>query len=301
MTSSSRPSSPGQFLPWIALALFAVFALLAGYQKYYADRLRFLSEVDLLAELTDAEFVEETDVSSGWPQWRGQRRDGVVHASRLLTSWPARGPMVLWKKDGGEGFSSFAIGGGRAFSLVRQDNQEVVICWDAENGKVIWKRPYACPFNDQYAGPRSTPTLDEGRLYTVGASGKMYCLEAATGDILWEHDLLSEYQAKNLRWGVAFSPLIEGDLVLTNPGGQHGASIVAFNKLTGKEVWKSLDEIAGYSSPVAATIAGVRQIIFFLGDSLVGVSPTDGSLLWRYEWDTPFKVNAATPIVFQTR
>src|SRR5262249_34699739 len=126
-----------------------------------------------------------------------------------------------------------------------------------------------------------------------------HCLKADTGAKLWRHDLLEEFKAENLQWGVAFSPLIEGDLVYTNPGGANGNSIAAFDKKTGKLVWKALDDEAGYSSPVAATIAGVRQVVFFTAAGLVGVAPKDGKELWRYPWETSFDCNIATPIVVE--
>src|SRR5439155_2725588 len=113
------------------------------------------------------------------------------------------------------------------------------------------------------------------------------------------HDLLKDFNAKNLQWGVSFSPLIEGDLILTNPGGRHGKSLAAFDKKTGELRWQALDDTAGYSSPIAVTAAGVRQAIFFTGDGLVSVSPTDGTLFWRKDWKTRFEVNAAMPLAFK--
>jgi outer membrane protein assembly factor BamB len=119
--------------------------------------------------------------------------------------------------------------------------------------------------------------------------------------LIWHKDLLREFDASPPRWGVAFSPLIDGNILFTGPGGKDGSSLVAFNKMTGEVVWKSLDEPAGYSSPIAVTISGMRQIIFFLGKSLVGVSAKDGKLCWRFPWETAFDVNAATPLAFTAR
>jgi outer membrane protein assembly factor BamB len=121
-------------------------------------------------------------------------------------------------------------------------------------------------------------------------------LKAATGEKVWRHDLLDEFKAENLRWGVAFSPLIDGDLIFTNPGGAGGHSLAAFDKRDGKLVWKALDDPAGYSSPVISTAAGVRQVLFFTGKHLVSVSPKDGQLNWQFPWETSYDCNIATPI-----
>src|SRR5262249_22981238 len=117
------------------------------------------------------------------------------------------------------------------------------------------------------------------------------------GELVWRKDLLGEFGAKNLRWGVSFSPLVEGDRVFTNPGGPDGNSLAAFDKRDGKLLWKSQDDAAGYSSPIAATLAGKRQVVFFTASGLVGVTPEDGKLLWRYPWETRYECNIATPIV----
>ena len=165
-----------------------------------------------------------------------------------------------------------------------------------------WRREYECHAEvKDYPGPRSTPTLDGDRLYTVGSNGKLLCLNAATGSPHWQKDLLSAFHAPSPKWGVAFSPLIDDDLVFASPGGPNGNSLAAFNKITGELVWKRLDEPAGYSSPIAATLADTRQILFFMGQSLVAVRARDGEPCWRYPWATSFDVNAATPLVFQTR
>ncbi|GIW82402.1 MAG: hypothetical protein KatS3mg105_4209 [Gemmatales bacterium] len=128
-------------------------------------------------------------------------------------------------------------------------------------------------------------------------TGIFHCLDASTGKKIWRHDLLKEFQAQNLPWGVSFSPLVDGELVYTNPGGGDGNSLAAFNKKTGKLVWKALSDKAGYASPMAADLGGRRQIIFFTGQALVGVTPDKGQLLWRFPWQTDYDCNIATPII----
>src|SRR5262245_25458198 len=153
---------------------------------------------------------------------------------------------------------------------------------------------------DYNAGPRATPTVHDGRVYTVGATGVFLCLETAPAGgkakLLWRHDLMKEFNARTPRWGVACSPLIVGDLVIVQPGGTKG-SIAAFNRRTGEREWTALEDPSGYSSPVFATAAGVRQVICFTARRMVGLRPADGSLLWEYDWATQYDANIATPIV----
>jgi len=318
-TSSTRPRR-GQVLLRASLALFAGFAVFSACM-WYSTRTRFVADADLTQELAKAEFVEEAapPTGAGWPQWRGFRRDGVAFAPDLLTEWPSNGPPRLWSEDitGLDGFSTFAVAGDRAFTMGRKDDDEVVLCFRPDTGETVWEKRYDPRFDvggkksfdpakerehlEYGDGPRATPALDGGRVYTVGATGRLQCRRAEDGELLWEHSLLPEYGAPNLRWGFACSPLIDGGLVFVNPGGPGGKSLAAFDKESGKEVWKGQDDAAGYSSPVAITVEGERQIVFFTADSLVGVAARDGAARWRFRWDTEHGVNAATPIPFRAK
>jgi outer membrane protein assembly factor BamB len=288
---------------WASLILFALFAVQMAYQIYHY-RHRLEVDANLSAELADAVLVEDEPApeSAGWPQWRGPQRDGIVHMADLSTDWPEKGPPLLWEQPLGLGYSSFAVKDGRFYSLFQEGDKEVVACWQVENGKEVWRYPYECHAEvSDFPGPRSTPTLDGDHVYTVGSDGKLLCLDAASGSPHWQKDLLSDFHASSPKWGVAFSPLIDGDMVFTSPGGPNGNSLAAFNKITGELVWKTLDEPAGYSSPIAVTIAGTRQILFFMGENLVGVRARDGELCWSYPWATSYDVNAATPLFFTAR
>lgn len=237
-----------------------------------------------------------------WPQWRGLHRDGVAADRGLLTEWPKAGPTVDWKKPIGGGYSSVSVWNGRLYTMDRQGDQERVLCLDAKTGKEIWVHSYDADYAgiSYGAGPRATPTVHAGRVYTVGAAGNFLCLEAAPADnkpnVFWEHDLLEEYDGKVPMWGVACSPLIDGDLVIVQPGGKKG-SVAAFHRETGKEVWASLNDPSGYSSPVVVDAAGTRQVICFTGERMVGLRTSNGELLWKYDWPTQHKANVATPIV----
>jgi outer membrane protein assembly factor BamB len=306
VSADKRQHAPGRSLRWPeAIVCFLLFGLLAFY--HFQNRPRFAPDPVLVTELADAVILEDSDTGPNrqredWPQWRGPRRDGVSTETGLLPDWPEKGPPEAWRVKGGSGYSAVVVTGGRAFTMLREGNQEVVVCWDAATGKERWRFPYDCPYsNGQGSGPRSTPAVDGDLIYTVGATGLFHCLETATGKKRWRHDLLGEFKAHNLGWGVSFSPLVEGDLVFTMPGGPDGYSLAAFDKRSGDLVWKGLADPAGYSSPIAITAGGVRQIVFFTGHSLVGVTPQDGKLLWRFPWTTQHGVNAATPIFFRAR
>jgi outer membrane protein assembly factor BamB len=298
MLTANKRQPSGRVYWWTLAALVLVFGSLLFYRG--TARERFVGDPLLLRDLESASFAAAPPPStrpSQWPQWRGPNRDGVSTETGLLTAWPAEGPKVLWKAKAGDGYSSLVVDAGRAYTLLQDGEDEAVVCWDAETGKESWRLGYACKYHNDYgSGPRSTPTVDGEYVYTVGATGILHCLKAASGEKVWRHNLLEEFQAENLTWGVSFSPLIEGELILTNPGGPNGSSLVAFDKRTGQLVWKGQNDQAGYSSPLAITAAGVRQVVFFTESGLVSVSPKDGQVYWRFPWETDYGCNIATPI-----
>jgi outer membrane protein assembly factor BamB len=306
MIAQGRRQRAGRVTYWVIGGLLTAFGLLVALHLYRTTR--FESDAELMARLAKAALPDPaTDPSQvgQWPQWRGPNRDGVSAETGWLTEWPAKGPRVLWKKEAGDGYSSLAVAGGRVYTMLRDGDAEAVVCRDADTGKQLWRFSYpgkygqeGRTFEEGYgSGPRSTPTVDGDHVYTVGATGILHCLRADTGKKVWQHDLIAEFKPpKNLQWGVSFSPLVEGGLVFTNPGGKSGESLVAFDKRTGEVVWKNLDDPAGYSSPIAMTVEGVPQVIFFTGAGLVSVDPKTGGLHWRYPWETQFGCNIATPI-----
>jgi outer membrane protein assembly factor BamB len=307
---SSRNERGGRAILWTALALLVIFVGLLLYQKYIGNRVRYSTNPGLLAELADVEFVEDEskEVTREWPGWLGPGRDGVAHEPELLLDWPARGPRTVWvmetepepglKLEGG--FSSFAVGDGRVYTMFGDESQEVVACLDADSGKLVWHDAYAIHQAPQYPGPRATPTLADGRLYTVGSEGQFHCYDAAGGKLLWEHDLPGEFQASSPKWGFACSPLVLDDLVYVVPGGA-GQSVVACDRETGEVRWKAGDQSAGYSSPIHLRAGGVDQVVVFTARAVAGLEAKGGQLLWQFPWPTPNDVNAATPLVFHAR
>ncbi|MFP5284979.1 MAG: PQQ-binding-like beta-propeller repeat protein, partial [Thermoanaerobaculia bacterium] len=234
-------------------------------------------------------------LAADWPQFRGPNRDGVSRETGLLKSWPAGGPKVLWKAPIGEGYSHIAVSNGRLYTLYGQGDQEFAVAMDTATGKAVWRTPIDRMYrSDMGNGPRSTPTVEGGMVYALSASGRLVALNAKDGRKVWERDLPKELGGRMPGWGASTSPLVEGNLLLVDLGGSR--SLAAFDKKTGKVVWTSQSDVAGYSAPIAITVGGVRQAIFFTGTSVVAVSPRDGKLLWRVPWRTDWDINAATPL-----
>ncbi|MCC6417236.1 MAG: PQQ-like beta-propeller repeat protein [Gemmataceae bacterium] len=235
--------------------------------------------------------------AADWPNWLGPNHNGSSPEKGLLVQWPAKGPKILWKVPGGEGYSSVVVAGGRAVTLVQRGTEELVLTLDAATGKELWQTKIAPNFKNAYGnGPRSTPTLDGAHVYAQSVSGPVVCLEAASGKEVWRRDLLKEFGAKNITWGLSASPLVDGDLVLVIPGAK-GAGVAALDKRSGKTVWQTGDDKAAYASPVATTVGGQRQIIFFTAPGLLAVEAKTGKELWRIPWETEYDVNICTPLI----
>lgn len=233
-----------------------------------------------------------------WPQWRGPWRDGKSAETGLLQSWPASGPELVWAANGlGAGYSSFAVEGGKLYTQGQRNGRQFLTAFDTENGSKRWEVENGGQYMDSKGnGPRGTPTLNDGRVYAISGRGHLICAEAATGKMIWRIDLLGEFGARNISWGISESPLVEGDRVIVTPGGRE-AGVVALNKMDGSVIWKSEGDRAGYSSAVSTTLAGVHQYVLLTGTAGVGVRASDGKLLWRYTKVANGTANAATPIV----
>jgi len=233
-----------------------------------------------------------------WPQWRGLNRDGISLETGLLDSWPKGGPPVVWKIQGlGEGYSSAAVAGGRLFIQGQQGSEEYVLALDADTGKQLWRAHTGIPFNESRGhGPRSTPTVDGGRVYALAADGMLVCLETATGKTIWGYNIVDHFHGRVPHWGISESPLVEGNRVIVTPGGP-GAAVVALDKMSGKVLWSSQSDPAGYSSPVAFDLGGARRLAVFTSEAALGLDFASGQLLWRYERVANRTANIATPII----
>jgi outer membrane protein assembly factor BamB len=226
--------------------------------------------------------------STHWTNFRGPERDGHYRQQPVRTDWGAA-LTPLWKQPVGGGYGSFVIAEGRAFTIEQRGAREMAVAYAVNTGRELWTSAWDAEFSGSPGGggPRATPTWDDGRVYVLGATGEFRSIDAATGRVIWRTNILADAGATNVDHGTAASPLIVDNTVVVLPGGGNGRSVVAYDRESGKRVWSALDDRAAYSSPMLATLAGVRQILVHTESRFVGLSPEDGTLLWEFPWQTP--------------
>lgn len=235
-----------------------------------------------------------------WPQWGGPRRDFVSDAKGLAATWSEGGPRRVWTRELGEGYSAIAAAGGRLYTMTRRGAREVVVALDAETGKTVWEFAYDAPFSAEYSmengpGPHATPTVAGERVFAAGATGKLHALDRRTGKPLWSHDLMSEYGGTIRVNGYACSPVAYGDTVIMQVGGA-GNALMAFRQKDGVVAWKRHDFKNSPSSPLVISVDGQEQLVAFMYDRVVGVSPASGELYWSHPHRTEFGLNVSTPV-----
>ena len=255
----------------------------------------------------DPPVIEKTEepltVQAGdWPQFRGPNGDGVVTGLPLKSHWEEGPPTSVWRKRVGPGWSSFAVVDGLVFTQMQIGEDESVVCYDLESGKEVWvHKDEAVRFHEFRAGtgPMATPTFYQGRLYTLGGTGVLNCLDPKTGKVFWSTNILKDAHAENLEWGMAGSPFAYEGKIIVNPGsdGEQAAAVAAYDWETGKKLWAGGKNPASYSTPVVATLEGQKQLLVFDGLGLTGHSLQDGSPLWHQDWKNQFHINVAKPIL----
>jgi outer membrane protein assembly factor BamB len=257
-------------------------------------------------------FVSATIHAADWPQWMGPERDNVWRESGLIEKFPAGGPKTLWRVPVAGGFAGPAVSDGRVYltDYVTKEDVKVgnferkkftgierVLCLDEATGKQIWKHEYPVTYGISYpAGPRCTPCVNGSNVYTLGAEGNLICFDAVTGDVVWSKDLPTEYNTTTALWGYAGHPLIDGDMLICVVGGK-GSHAVAFDKHTGKELWRALTSTEqGYSPPTIIEAAGKRQLILFHPAGVSSVDPASGQEYWSVDYEASNGLVAMTPI-----
>ena len=234
-----------------------------------------------------------------WPRWRGLEANGISKETGWNTGWPKEGPKQLWKATVGIGFSSVTVADGRVFTLGNSNETDTVFCFDEKTGKELWKHSYPCGLDPKYyeGGPGSSPTCEKDRVYTLSKRGHLFCFDAASGKVIWQTNLLDGLGVKKPEWGFAGSPVIEGNLLLLNVG-EAGTAV---DKGSGKVVWTSGKEVAGYATPVLYNSGSERLALIFSSGALVGVTAKTGKEHWRYAWVERWRINAADPILSGNR
>ena len=229
-----------------------------------------------------------------WPNFRGARHDGISLEKNLKTAWTAA-PSAVWDKSVGSAFSSFACVGDRVFTCGTAKGRQVALCLNADTGETIWQVPIEEAYSEDAGGdgPRATPTIDQDRVYVLGALGTLLCLGSDTGEQVWKSRLTNPPQ-----WGYSGSVLIEGDLAIAT-GGRGDGALVAFDKMTGKVAWRCGDDIAGYATPYPFVFGGQKYIVGFTGTSALIAEAKSGREVWRMPWKTDWDVNAAAPIFYE--
>ncbi len=246
----------------------------------------FLPSLLFIASASTAAFAAD------WPVWRGPARDGISAEK----DWQLKAdPKVLWEAEVGLGFSSFVVSQERVLTTGHADEQDTLFCLDAKTGKELWKHRYPADLGDKYyeGGTSATPTFDDGKVYHLSRWGDLFCLDAATGKVLWEKNVQKETEANIPDWGFAGAPLVQDGLLILNVG----KAGMAVEKATGKTVWKSEVDNAGYSTPYPITQNGKKLAVIGSGDSYIAVDVKTGAQLWSFKWNTRYGVNAADPIL----
>jgi outer membrane protein assembly factor BamB len=248
-----------------------------------------------------------------WPQWLGPQRDGVWRETGILKDFPADGPKIRWRAPLGAGYTGPAVVGGRVYVMDRQlknsasnptdpfqrgtiPGSERVLCLDESNGNIVWTNEYNCPYTVSYpAGPRATPLVSGGKVYTLGTEGNLLCLDATTGKKIWAHELKKDYNLETPLWGFSAAPLLDGQKLICLVGGD-GSTAVAFDKDTGKELWKALSaKEPGYCPPMIFEAGGKRQLIIWHPQSVNSLDPDTGKLYWSQPYTARSGLSVPTP------
>jgi len=239
---------------------------------------------------------------SDWPQWRGPKRDGTWPEKGIVQKFETSPLKIRWRTTISNGYSGPTVASGRVYVTDRVTSPtqtERVHCFDAMTGNKIWSHEYECKYEEieHRNGPRASVAIDENRAYSLGTMGHFLCFDAADGNVLWSRDLKTEYAIKMPIWGISACPLIEKALVIVHIGGKDNASIVAFDKVTGDEKWRALNDTVSYSAPIVIDQAGKRVLVCWTVERVVGLDPATGDLYWQHEF-TPDRLsqNIASPV-----
>ena len=240
----------------------------------------------LKAQEAAATAIPVPEGAADFPQFLGPNRNGKLAGPSLARDWEKDQPKELWRQEVGQAWSGFAVAGGIAVTQEQREDQELVVAYELLTGKIIWSHEDPARYDNPLGGvgPRATPTIADGHVYTVGGTGIFNCLQLSTGKLLWTKDIIKTHNASVPEWGVSGSPLVVGQTVIVAPGQGQGATLAAYHKAEGTRLWFGGTQSASYSSPVLANLAGMDQVVYLGPKAVAGFDPASGKLLWESPW-----------------
>src|SRR4051812_39469343 len=302
-------------VPWSALIIFLLIrfgGLEVEFRGGLVPRLTFHKTLPNYAALEANRVAQRSAAvgstnravtSSYWSGFRGPLRDGVYNEQPIRTNWPGTGLQPLWKQPIGGGYASFAVADGLAFTIEQRRVQEAVVAYELATGREVWTNSWEASFEETLGGdgPRATPAVSGGLVYGLGALGEFRCLKAASGDLVWRHNIIDENGGTHLTYGLAASPLVNGNEVIVVPGGGAGKSVVAYDRLSGKPLWHAQNDQPAYSSPMLMRISGATNLVVVSDKRAIGLDPANGTLLWQFPWKVlQGNRNIAQPLLVRT-
>lgn len=246
-------------------------------------------------------FLSLTSASQEWPDWRGSNRDGIWKETGIIKKFESADIPLKWSVPCGPGYSGPTVSGGKVYltdRIEKPEESERVLCIDANDGKPVWTYTYACNYgNVSYPnGPRASVVISDGKAYSLGTMGHLFCFDAQNGKVIWQHDLNREYRIKMPIWGIAATPLIYRNKIILHIGGSNGASVLALDKNSGKELWRAMDDKISYSAPILTQQAGKPVVVVWTEENLNGLDPETGKVYWKIPFPVRMGMGVSTPV-----
>ena len=244
-----------------------------------------------------------TSFSQEWPDWRGEKRDAVWDETGIVERFSTAEMSPEWRVPVGPGYTGPTVFNGKVYLMDRLEDPEPaerVLCFDAATGNQVWQHTYECIYSGigYQAGPRASVVIDDGKAYSLGSMGNLFCFDAENGMVIWEKDLNNVYKINMPIWGIASTPLIVDEKIIVHASASDNACVIAFNKNTGEEIWRNLADRAGYSAPILIEKNGTRVVVNWTEHSLSGLNPETGEVYWRFPWETGSGMSISTPVLY---